>query len=220
MTDQPRDPRADGAFTRMTARGMQHEIFRRAPTLRAFWRAEANIEGGLDDFRAEVIATQAEMFVRHVEGRSEPGMTWRLGQIEEEMGFADGELLGLSDTERRDRIVARLRSWRLPTAQAIRMIALAYAGNEVQTIMDYEAHNITIKFTGSRLPENLAELESEITRIIPARLGPIWFVVTFTTWGDAYEWSRDTGATWQTLYDSGLTWEQLFSIAKEELPTP
>jgi hypothetical protein len=204
------------AFERMTHRRNIAPPFRKAPRYRAIWQTEAETRGGLDDLRAATVATQAEMFVRQVAGRREPGMTWRLSQIEEEMGLPDGGLTGLGDTQRRDRICARLRSWRIPTAQAIRAIAQAYAGNDVQTFMDYEAFSITIRFTGGALPENLQDLEAEIVRILPAWLAPIYWVVTFTTWGDLFEW----GGAWEGLYNAGLTWEDLFSFGKEKLPPP
>jgi hypothetical protein len=203
------------AFERITHRRTIAPAFRQAPRYRAIWQTEAETPGGLDDLRRTTIATQAEMYVRQVAGRPEPGMTWRLGLIEAEMGLPDGGLTGLTDNQRRDRICARLRGWRLPTAQAIRAVALAYAGNDVQVVMDFEAFAITIRFTGTELPENLHDLEAELTRVIPAWLSPIHWVVTFLTWGDADE----SGVTWCQLEDAGWTWEQFEVASRDTLPT-
>lgn len=200
------------AFWRMVDWGMQPAEFRDAPTLRAFWLAEADTVGGLDDLRTEAVTVQADMFVRQVAGRDEPGMrAWRLGQFEEEMGLPDGSLTGLTDDQRRDRIIARLRAWRLPTANAIRLIALAYADNDVQTTMDYERHNITIRFSGGRLPDNLQDLEAELIRILPARLAPITFITTTLTWGDLAE----IGVEWCQL--EHLTWDELEVSRRQDL---
>ena len=202
------------SFKRMTTRRTQPVEFRRAPTLRRFWLAEADTPGGLDDLRGEALQTQAEMFVRQVVGRDETGMTWRLSQMEAEMGLPDGGATGLSDDQRRDRIIARLRSWRIPTAFTIRSVAQSYAGNDVQVVMDYEAHSLTIRFTGTKLPENVADLQAEIIRLIPARIGSVYWVVTFLTWGDAQE----VGVNWCQLEDAGWTWEQFENASREELP--
>jgi hypothetical protein len=151
------------------------------------------------------------MFVRKVAGRAEAGMTWRLSWIEEEMGLPDGSLTGLTDDERRDRICARLRSWRVPTHDAVLAIAQAYAGTTVQVVMDYEAYHITVVFRA--VPSNLADLESEITRIIPAHLG-LSFMVIYATWGDC----RDVGVKWCQLKTAGWTWGQMLTAARDALP--
>jgi hypothetical protein len=203
----------------MASRRSLPSLWGQAPHIRAIWAATAQADGGsggLDPWQRQVYATQAEMFVRRVARRSEPGMTWRLDFVEAEMGLPNGERLGLRQYQRRERIISRLRAWRLPTAQTIRLIAQAYAGADVQTVVDYSAHVLTVRFIGTTLPENLADLQAEILRVIPARLGRVRWVITFLTWGSLYEWR----GTWGRLYDAGLTWEELYSFAKEYLPPP
>lgn len=211
MTIPPERPSL--AFGRMTARRQVPAIFRNAPTFRAIWRSEATTPGGLDDVREDIVQTQAEQFVRHVSGREEPGMTWRLSWIEEEMGLPNGSLTGLDDDARRDRICARLRSWRLPTAETIHLVAITYY-QDVQIYMDYEAYHITIQFPA--LPPNLEDMEAEIIRILPAHLGVTWLLVPLV-WGDPYY----QGNTWQQLYDEpGMTWETLLNGGRTVLPPP
>lgn len=206
-----------------------------SPHIQSMWRATAHYagthesntllpaeqRGGVDPWTEQVWQTQAEMFVMQVEGRepingqdAEAGMTWRLSWIEAEMGLPDGNMLGMDLGWRRERICSRLRAWRLPTMQTVRSIAQAYSGNDVQVSMDYQAHQITIRFTGTTLPDNLEALKAELIRVVPARLGLINFVVTFLTWGDLGEW----GGTWEQL--EYLTWDQLEDESRETLPVP
>jgi hypothetical protein len=223
------------AVLRMASRRSIPRLWGWAPHIQSMWRASAHFtgtheyddvlpaeqRGGLDPYTEQVYQTQSEMFVMQVDGRNprpgldpDAGMTWRLSWVEAEMGLPDGEMMGMTYAARRERITSRLRSWRLPTMQTIRLIAQAYSGNDVQVSMDYQAHSITIRFTGKTLPITLEQLKSELIRVVPARLGMINFVVTFLTWGDLGEW----GGTWEQL--EGMTWEELENAAREELPVP
>jgi hypothetical protein len=206
-------------FERITHRRTIPELFSAPRLYRAEWRAHAETELGLDDLRERILEAQAEMFVRNVLGRSEPGMTWRMSQLEEEMGLPDGSLTALTDGERRDRICARLRAWRLPTVYAIRAVALTYAGNDVEVIMDYPAYRLIIVFTGGRLPPNHADLRSELTRIVPAHLAPVEFWIGFLTWGDL-EPVIGWGGIWDDLENTSLTWDELENAGRNQLPQP
>ena len=89
----------------------------RAPRYRAIWQSDAETEGGLDDLRLATIATQAEMFVRRVAGRGEPGNDVATEPDEAEMGLPTR----LDRPEPRPAPRPHLRapaSWRVPTAQA------------------------------------------------------------------------------------------------------
>jgi hypothetical protein len=214
------------AFPRMVHRRNVPPIFRNALRYRAIWQSEADTNGGLNDWELDVLQTQAEMFVKQVGFRPELGMTWRLSWLEEEMGLPDGHLTGLSDQARRDRICGRLRSWRVPTNDAIKAVAEAYAGAEVQVVMDYEAHHITVIFRA--VPENLLDLQAEIIRLIPARLG-ISFLIIYITWGDATEvgliWCQpETGVPPEhpqqgDLPDGGWTWDYWENSGRDFQPT-
>jgi hypothetical protein len=187
-------------------------IFRLAYRYRCIWQSETEVDGGIDDWENDVLQTQAEMYVRQVQTRPEAGMTWRLDWIEEEMGLPNGEKTGLSNTQRRDRICARLRSWRIPTMDLIHMIAVTYAGSKVQVVMDYPAHFISIYFWA--VPENLSDLQNELNRIIPARLG-VAYIIIYVTWGDC----REVGLDWCQPDAAGWTWDYLENSGRHMLPT-
>jgi hypothetical protein len=117
-----------------------------------------------------------------------------------------------------------VRSW-LPTADAIRTIARAYAGDDVQTIMDFPAYRLTVKFHGTGLPHNLAALEAEIVRVFPARLGRVQWEIGCLNWGDLWEWSDEDedNNTWGFLEDDderqrNITWEMLETMPRQDLP--
>ena len=160
----------------------------------------------VDDWNEQALQTRAEQFVRTA--------TWRLDWLEEEMGFPNGEANGLTVRERRDRLIARLRSWRLPTAWVVRNVANAYGNGQVETVMDFEGHTITIRFaTVAGVPTNIADLQAELLRILPAKLDVRW-EFRYLTWGEL----RESGTTWAQLTAAGITWAQLRGMARDDLP--
>ena len=166
----------------------------RANVLRAILCAEGC---ELDSWNNESMQTQLEMFVRSA--------TWHLGWLEAEMGFSDGQLVGLGIPERRDRIIGRLRGWRLPTMWVTHQVANAYQNGDVEIIMDYVAHNINIRFISvSGTPANLLDLIDELCRVLPARLGVRWDF-RFLVWGELLQNSN----IWQNQLNAGITWDQL-----------
>jgi hypothetical protein len=167
----------------------------------------------LDDWHQDIYQTRLEMFVR--------GATWHLEWWEAEMRLAPRS----EDTleERQDRIIARMRAWRLPTAPVINRISLAYRYGTVWPVMDYPNHFITYWFVDSAgRPSNIEDLEAELDRITPARLG-LAFGYLYLTWGPLRDWSLAGGGengtrTWQRLIDEGFTWDSLKLTLPSELP--
>jgi len=159
----------------------------------------------LDDWHAEISQTGAEFFVRTA--------TWRLAWLEQEMGLPPRPNATLD--ERRDRIIARMRSWQLPTPSMIQRLANSFSNGQVEPIMDFEGHTITIRFVSVvGVPANILDMQAEILRILPARLDVKW-EFRYLTWGE----TRQSGVQWCQLLTSGITWEQLRSSAMADLPT-
>ena len=167
----------------------------------------------IDNWYRDIEQTRDELFVR--------GAAWHLAWWEQEMRLAPRP----TDTiyERQDRIISRMRAWRLPTPAVITRVSNAYHLGLVVPVMDYEQHYIIYYFVEGK-PSNVEDAQGELLRITPARLG-IGFIFRKLTWGELFGWSlRGGGAggthTWQRLFEDPSIehWEDLMYTVPPYLP--
>lgn len=135
--------------------------------------------------------------------------TWALDRWEEELGLVVPA--GLTDADRRERIVSKLRGFGTATKEVVRSVAEAYAFGEVsvEDINDNPAaalpnYTIRVKFISDKgIPNNLADTQRAVREVVPAHLDIIW-EFTYNTWDeiDAQNW------TWDQVDLMNLTWDQ------------
>lgn len=77
-----------------------------------------------------------------------------------------------SDTERRERIMSKLRGTGAVTAEMIENVARSFAGGEVTVIEDPANYTFIVKFSGQYgVPHNIDAVTAAINEIKPAHLG-------------------------------------------------
>jgi len=175
------------------------QFLREAPTM---VHMECACGCNLDRWHEEIRQTRDEMFVRW--------SSWRLWWWELEMRLPPRQDATID--QRADRVIARMRAWRLPTVATIYRLSAAY-GAVVWPMMNYEQHFITYHFeVAPATPEGQADLEDELFRITPARLGVL--MLTFVVWED-YEAAP---TTWCQPEDDGWTWQDMEDASSGDLP--
>jgi hypothetical protein len=182
--------------TRMVSPRSMPEFLRFAPTMIYM---ECSPGCSLDVWHQEIWNTRNEQFVRW--------STWRLAWWEAEMRLPPRP--NSSYDERRDRIIARMRAWALPTVANIMKLADAY-GAVVYPTMNYEQHFITYIFPGGFVGQE--DLMLELDRITPARLGLNMQV--FVVWGDF----ESANNTWCQIEDAGWSWDDMENASLNQLP--
>lgn len=76
-----------------------------------------------------------------------------------------------SDTERRERIMSKLRGTGTVTAEMIANVAQSFTGGQVTVIEDAENYRFVLKFSGQYgTPPNMADVGAAIEEIKPAHL--------------------------------------------------
>lgn len=95
--------------------------------------------------------------------------TWGLDDWEEELGLTPAPDQPIS--ERRDRIVSRIRGYGTVTVQLVKEVAESYERGRVDVIPDPAAYTVTIKFIDTRgVPPNLQDLQAAVRAVLPAHL--------------------------------------------------
>ena len=146
----------------------------------------------------------AQMFVRT--------STWGLDYWEAELGLPyTGEL---TDSERADRIVAKMRSYRQGTPFVIRLVANAYNLGDVTPIEDFVGRRLIIRFNDIRgIPTNLGDLQATMEYLVRAS-AIIEYEFSYMIWQEI----KDAGVTWDELKANNITWAQLRSMSPADLP--
>jgi len=95
--------------------------------------------------------------------------TWSLDDWERELGLPPAADQPIS--ERRDRIVSRIRGYGTATLQLVREVAESYERGRVDVIPDPAAYTVTIRFVDTRgVPPNLQDLQAAVRAVLPAHL--------------------------------------------------
>lgn len=104
-------------------------------------------------------------------------------------------------SERRSRLMSKIRGAGTTTAEMIKQVVASYANSDCEIIEHNEDYRFDIKFIGVvGVPPNMEDVKAAIEEIKPAHLA-YQFIYLFKTWGDY------RGQTWGSL--SGKTWGEL-----------
>lgn len=129
--------------------------------------------------------------------------TWGLDTWEEELGLPPAP--DQPESERRDRIVSRLRGIGTATIAVVKQTAEAYDHGEVDVIEDHAVYTVTIRFVDTTgVPPNLDDLKAALRGVVPAHLD-VLYAFNFLVWDelDAKGWD------WDTLDSQNLAWDAL-----------
>ncbi|WP_199615559.1 YmfQ family protein [Paenibacillus alkalitolerans] len=128
--------------------------------------------------------------------------TWGLNDWEEELGLAPAT--DQPDSERRDRIVSRIRGTGTATIRVVKDVAESYDNGEIDVIEDYAAYIVTVRFVDTTgIPPNLEDLKAAVRAVLPAHLA-LEYEFNYFIYDelDAKNW------TWDQVDSFAYTWDQ------------
>jgi hypothetical protein len=148
-----------------------------------------------DKLRQALDDTLNQFFVRTA--------TWGLDRWEEELGLpvTPDQL----ESERRDKIISRLRGYGTATITVVKQVAEAYDKGAIDIVEDHAAYTITVQFVDTTgVPPNLDDLKAAVRAVVPAHLD-IKYEFNYFIWDelDKKLW------TWDQLDALALTWDEL-----------
>lgn len=180
---------------------MQPWFIRRSPVLS---RLMDTYGDELDAYLGLTHEVIAQLFVRT--------STWGLDYWELELGLPYTG--ALTDDERADRIVAKMRSYRQGTPFVVRLVANSYNLGNVQPIEDFRGRRLIIRFSDIRgVPTNLGDMQSTMEHLVRAS-ALLEFEYSYLLWQEVL----DGGSTWQEIKTANITWAQLRGMAPTALP--
>lgn len=153
----------------------------------------AEARGAEFDLLAQALAETLQQFYART-------ATWSLDEWEDELGITNGSGT-LTDSERQDRIVAKLTGIGTATLKLIKKTAESYNNGTIVVIQDYSAYKVTIRFVSNKgIPSNINDLKAILRDITPAHLG-VEYEFTFVTWSEvaAMTWNIVKTKTWDEL---------------------
>lgn len=129
--------------------------------------------------------------------------TWGLDTWEGELGLPPAQ--DQPDSERRDRIISRLRGYGTATISVVKNVAEAYDKGAIDIVEDHAAYTVTVHFVDTTgVPPNLDDLKAAVRAVVPAHL-EILYEFNYFLWD---EWDRKQ-ETWDQFDSLMLTWDQL-----------
>lgn len=138
----------------------------------------------IDKLRQAIDETLNQFYVRTA--------TWSLDDWEKELNLPPAP--SLTDSERQDRIVSKLRGYGTCTLKLIKTTAEAYEYGTVNAIQDHAILTIIIQFVDIRgVPSNIEDLKKAMREIVPAHL-EIQYEFKYTTCGELKTWGLTYGA--------------------------
>ena len=105
------------------------------------------------------------------------------------------------EQNRREIILAHLRSYRVTTKELIYNIASGFSNGEIEIIEDFENYEFTINFISQLgVPENIEQLKAVISKVKPAHLNCIYKFL-FRKWNEVenLKWNDVSNLTWNEL---------------------
>ncbi len=148
----------------------------------------------LDDLRKAIDGILDQFFARTA--------TWSLDRWETELGLPPASTQ--ADSERRDRIVSRIRGFGTCTVAIVKAVAESYDMGAIEVTEQTPLYQVTVTFIDTRgVPPNLDDLKRAVEAVIPAHLSPV-YEFNWTTWDN---WD-DQNLTWDQVDALGLTWDQ------------
>ena len=104
-------------------------------------------------------------------------------------------------SERRSRLLSKVRGSGTTTAQMIRQVVASFANSDCEVIEHNDEYRFDVSFVGTvGVPPNMDDVRAAIEEIKPAHLA-YQFIYLFRTWSDL------SGQTWGSL--SSRTWGEL-----------
>jgi len=130
------------------------------------FRALAQVRGiEIDKLRQALDETLNQYFVR--------ASTWGLDTWEEELGLKP--LPELTNAERQDRIVSKLRGYGTCTIGLTEQVAESYDKGTIDVIQDHTISQVTIRFVDTvGIPTNVDDLKAAVREVVPAHLGIVY----------------------------------------------
>jgi hypothetical protein len=121
----------------------------------------------------------------------------------------------LTDADRADRIVAKMRSYRQGTPYVIQLVANSFNLGHVTPIEDYPGRRLIIRFDDIRgVPPALASLQDALEHLVRAS-AILEYQFSYMQWQEV----KASTVLWGQLQQSNTTWEQLRGMAPSDLPT-
>jgi len=123
--------------------------------------------------------------------------TWGLDYWEFEYGIDTN--INLSYKTRREIIKAKMRGSGTTTIQALKNIALAFTGGEIEVIENTQSYSFIIKFISMKgIPSNMHSFTKAIDEVVPAHLS-YSFEYTYIVWKDLKikNWKQLSKITWK-----------------------
>lgn len=153
------------------------------------------LENKLKDFRSQVFVNTA---------------TWSLFMWENMLGIKTD--LSLSDTERRENIIAKIRGGKVCNKANLKELCKSYGGGEVEIIENFDDYSFIVKFVDEISPSNIKGLEKAINEMKPAHLN-FSFQYLYNIWLQYKNtpWENLKGKTWGEV-KTGKIIEEIPSI--------
>jgi len=158
---------------------------------RALQQARGN---EVDMLRQAMDETLNQFFVRT--------STWKLGKWEEELGLTPEP--GITDAQRQDRIISRLRGYGTCTIKLVKQVAEAYDNGTVDVFQDHTIYKTTVRFVDTLgVPPNIDDLKRAVREVVPAHFD-LFFEYNYLIWT---EW-EDMVLTWDEMDVLNKTWDE------------
>jgi len=181
---------------------MEPWFIRRSPILTRLLDVYGDEIQALLGWQQEIIN---QMFVRT--------STWGLAYWELELGIPYGG--GQPDSDRADRIIAAMRSYRQGTPFVIRLVANSFNLGGVTPIEDFPGRRLIIRFNDIRgVPRNVADLQVAMYRLVRAS-AILEYQFSYLLWQEVL----NSGLKWCQLLTAGTQWSQLLTMGPADLPT-
>lgn len=127
---------------------------------------------------------------------------WGLDWWEKELSLPT--IAGKPDSERRSRILSKLRGMGTVTVNLMEVIAEAYDNGDIELIDHPEDYYFIVKFISSRgIPPNLNDVKAAIEEAKPAHL-EVLYEFTYLIWDEL----DAKNITWDQLDAKNLTWDE------------
>lgn len=115
----------------------------------------------LDSLRTALAAILEQLYARTA--------TWGLDRWEQELGLPANTVL--TQAERRDRIVSKLRGYGTATPEVVKAVAESYGNGDVEIIESFATYTVTVKFIADAgIPSNIVDLHAAVRAVVPAHL--------------------------------------------------
>ncbi|EQK39820.1 hypothetical protein C672_3625 [[Clostridium] bifermentans ATCC 638] len=153
------------------------------------------LENKLKDFRSQVFINSS---------------TWSLFMWEDMLAINTD--LSLSDSERRENIIAKVRGGKVCNKANLKELCKAYGGGDVEIIENFEDYSFIVKFVDEISPSNIKGLEKAINEMKPAHLN-FSFQYLYNIWLQYKNtpWENLKGKTWGEV-KTGKTVDEVPSI--------